>query len=153
MSAVAAGSLLEVSRVILMDVRQPYQDSLSHAQFQFAVASAFVLCCVSFVVPTCDTWPNVQHVLVWGSVVLYYIWTRAISDSTGSGQMRGASASVSSIPVYSLTVLLYCGLSFFFRISYILFKRLPIRCEKRNTDGGELLPNAETGREGAVVVL
>jgi magnesium-transporting ATPase (P-type) len=152
MSAVAAGSLLEVSRVILMDGRTPYQDSFSHAQFQFAVDSAFVICCISFIVPACQTWPKVQHVLVWGSAVLYYIWTRAVSDSVKSGQMRGAAVSVSSIPVYSLTILLYCGLSLFFRISYILFKRLPRLCDRRTPDGGELLPNAETGRGVAVRV-
>jgi magnesium-transporting ATPase (P-type) len=153
LSAVAAGSLLEASRAILMDVRKPYRDSLSHAQFQFAVDSAFVVCCVSFIVPTCQTWPKVHHVLVWGSVVLYYIWARVVSDSPASGPMRGAAASMSSIPVYSLMIALYCGLSFFFRISYILFKRLPIPREKKRPVAGELLSNAETGPEGAGVVL
>jgi hypothetical protein len=74
--------------------------------------------------------PKVQHVLVWGSVILYYIWTKAVIDSE--------RVSSSSIPVYSLTVLLYSGLSLF-RTSYILCKR--------RTPGGESSSRIRRRRE------
>jgi magnesium-transporting ATPase (P-type) len=145
-AACASALLLETSCAVMRDVRRPYGDSFSHAQFAFAVESSFVVCCISFVVPTCHTWTRWHHTLVWRSVVAYFIVTRAESDSSGAGQGRGSASSIASIPVYWLMLFLYSGVSVFCTISYILFRRLPIKCQRR-PDSGELLDDGEHGAD------
>jgi hypothetical protein len=85
-----------------------------------------------------------HHVLVWGSVVIYFIGSRVTTDPESSGQTRGAASSVAAIPVYWLMLFLYIGVSVFSTISYILFRRLPLRCSAP-PHSGELL--AEPGGE------
>jgi phospholipid-transporting ATPase len=125
LSGIAAVLLLGGSALILRDVRRPYGDTFSHAQFSFAVGSSFVVCCMCFHVPTCNTWTRWHHVWVWGSLIMYFVIIRASTDGDPSGQLRGSVQSVTEVALYWFMLALYAGISFFLMMSFELFRRLP----------------------------
>ena len=131
LSVIGAVALLESSVKILHNVRYPYNDTLSHDQFSFAVDSAFVVCCFCFLIPTCHTWTRVHHLLLWGSLILYFVTYALNTDLESSGQARGSVSSITAIPVYSLLLVFYAGTSLFIIFCYILFHRIPCHsCRK-----------------------
>jgi hypothetical protein len=149
MSGVAAVLLLEASFLIMKDSQRPYGDSFSHAQFSFAIESSFAVCCLCFHAPTCNTWPRVHHVFVWGPIILFYIAGRGFSDRISSGAERGSVSSVTEVALYWVMLVLYAGISFFLTIWYQLFRRFyKEECvrEKAKDLGSEIRP------EGSIVV-
>lgn len=130
-SILAAIVLLECSVHILHNVRFPYNDTLSHEQFSFAVDSSFVVCCICFLVPLCQTWTRVHHLFVWGSLFFYFVTYGLSTDSEAHGRSRGAVSTLTSLPVYSLLMVFYAGTSLFIVFCYIIFHRFLCNSTRR----------------------
>ena len=123
LSFCAALFLVNISKLMLHNVRTPYGDTLSLSQFSFSIQSLFVVCSFCFLGPTCTTWTKLHHLSIWGSIILYFLIERALTDQDESGQMRGAAGSLTSSLIFTLVIVLFAGFSTFLTFSFILCKR------------------------------
>ena len=124
LALIGASILVYLTKLILMNSRGNYGDTLSISEFSFAVESILVVCNICFIGPTCRTWNTIHHLLMWVPPILFFVITRMITDNETSGQSRGCSYSVTSTISFIELVLLFAGISSFFVFSYILWKRI-----------------------------
>lgn len=123
LSFCAAFFVLAITKFMLHDARTPYGDTLSLSQFSFTIESLFVVCSFCFLAPTCTTWTKMHHLSIWGSLIVYFLVERAITDTEKSGQRRGAAASLTSSLIFTLMIFLFAGVSTFLTFSFILWRR------------------------------
>lgn len=123
LSFCAAFFVVAFAKFMLHDVRSPYGDTLSLSQFSFSIESIFVVCSFCFLGPTCTTWTKAHHLSIWGSIILYFMIERFITDMEKSGQRRGSAGSLTSSNIFTLMIFLLSGVSTFFTFSFILWRR------------------------------
>lgn len=139
LSLIGAILLHETDWLVLHNARKPYGDTFSIRQFSFSAESSFVVCTFCFIIPRINSWPSIQHYIIWGTLVGYFVLWRIHTDGEGSGQSKGSVASVTSLWMYWLLLLLYCGFAAFCQLSYILWVRIP-KCEhKKEAPESEML--------------
>ena len=136
---IAAAAIIETTGFILHDSRT-YNDTISLSQFSFCVESILFICSLCFLLPNCRTWTKAHHIFSWGSIILYFLLERVITDHIGSKQSRGSVLTVTTMYSYNLILLFFAGISLFLTMSHTLIKRFQRnKARRRTTTTDELL--------------
>ena len=136
---IAAAAIIETTGFILHDSRT-YNDTISLSQFSFCVESILFICSLCFLLPNCRTWTKAHHIFSWGSIILYFLLERVITDHIGSKQSRGSVLTVTTMHSYNLILLFFAGISLFLTMSHTLIKRFQRnKVRRRTTTTDELL--------------
>ena len=124
LSLVAAIFIVVFSALVVKNVRSPFNDTISLYQFSYSLSGAFVLGCTGFLIPQCDSWHWINHILIWGPTALFFVFYNIETEELGAGKTKGVASTMSSSKISTLLVFLFTFLSVFIQYTYSLFKRL-----------------------------
>lgn len=141
-SSFGAAFVLELTKLILVNSHGQYQETISLHQFSYVIESIFFISSVCILAPNCTTWTSMNHFLIWGSVVAFFICEATITSTESSGQRRGSVSTISSNVSYSLVMILVIGVTAFMTISFSFWQnQWKVRCSQKNRINAEYLLN------------
>ena len=124
LSFIAALFIVAFSALVDKNIRQPFSDTISLYQFSYSVSGAFVLGCIGFLTPQCDSWHPINHLIIWGTTAMFFIIYSIETEDSEAGPTKGVASTMSSSLISTLLVFLVMIISIFIQFTYSLFKRL-----------------------------